>query len=369
LEYYSSSTKHRQKVKNMVSSCALYYPTIDICDEVWLKNAYLFWDGIRTIVPQSLEGKAYHNNTSQFLEGEGYLQPILVNPSESVVMNLVSKVKRYAKSKEGIACLNQKVSFNDDSNPYSDDRAAFYLHSEKLPLVVQEMLEDKVGNDGWVRVSGNFANFYMTLLANDIANRKSLTLLTDTPTLANLTTKYSVNSFKPYLRAGVSASATCQSMLIRMIIDGIKIDPLTSIYDLRSFKEHHRDELNNFRNGLDEITSLNVPDGIDYEGVVQAVGDIYERKVKLAYNDLKAALKGAHINFLSDVSSLLYTGITTVVLDTLTNLSKPMQLLTGAGIYVAAKSIKDYTNKRNLKRACKMSYLLSIDKELGIKQM
>lgn len=353
----------------MISSCALYYPTIDICDEAWLKNAYLFWDEIRTIVPQSLEGKAYHNNTSRFLEGEGYLQSILVNPSEPVVRNLVSKVKRYAKSKEGIACLNQEASFNNDSNPYSDDRATFYLHSEKLPLVVQEMLKDKVGNDGWARVSGNFANFYMTLLANDIANKKSLTLLTDTPTLANLTTKYSVNSFKPYLRAGVSASATCQSMLIRMIIDGIKIDPLTSIYDLRSFKEHHRDELNNFRNGLDEITSLNVLDGIDYEGVVQAVGDIYERKVKFAYNDLKAALKGAHINFLSDVSSLLYTGITTVVLDTLTNLSKPMQLLTGAGIYVAAKSIKDYTNKRNLKRACKMSYLLSIDKELGIKQM
>ena len=82
----------------MFSSCALYYPTIDICDEAWLKNAYLFWDGIRTIVPQSIEGKAYHNNTSQFLEGEGYLQPILVNPSERVVMNLVSKVKKYAKT-------------------------------------------------------------------------------------------------------------------------------------------------------------------------------------------------------------------------------------------------------------------------------
>lgn len=54
----------------MVSSCALYYPTIDICDEAWLKNAYLFWDGIRTIVPQSLEGKAYHNNTSRFLSDQ-----------------------------------------------------------------------------------------------------------------------------------------------------------------------------------------------------------------------------------------------------------------------------------------------------------
>lgn len=57
----------------MVSSCALYYPTIDISDESWLKNAYLFWDGIRTIVPQSLEEMAYRNYTTQFLEGEGYL--------------------------------------------------------------------------------------------------------------------------------------------------------------------------------------------------------------------------------------------------------------------------------------------------------
>lgn len=350
----------------MVTSCALYYPTIDICDEAWLKNAYLLWDGIRTIVPQSLEGKAYHNYTSQFLEEEGYLQPILVNPSEPVVRNLVGKVKKYAKSKEGIACLNQKVSYKDDSNPYSDSRAAFYLHSEKLPLVIQEMLKNKVGIDGWVRVSGNFANFYMTLLANDIANRNSLTLLTDTSILATLTTKCSENSVKPYFRAGgMSASATCQSMLISMIIDGIRIDPLTSLCDLKSFKDHHRDELNNFRNGLDEITNLNVPDGIDYEGMVQAVGDIYERKVKLAYNDLKAALNGAHINFLSDVSSLLYTGITTLVLDSITNLPKSMQLLTGAGIFVAIKSIKDYTNKRNIKRTSKMSYLLSIDKELG----
>ena len=348
----------------MVSSCALYYPTIDISDEAWLKNAYLFWDGIRTIVPQSLEEKAYRNYTTQFLEGEGYLQPILVKPSEPVVRNMVSKVKKYAKSREGIACLNQKVSCNDDTNPYSDDRAVFYLHSEKLPSLVQEMLEDKVGNDGWARVSGNFANFYMTLLANDIANRKSLTLLTGTPTLANLTTKCNEDSLKLRI-GGMSASSTCHSMLIRMIIDGIKIDPLTSLYDLKSFKDHHRDELNNFRNGLDEITNLNVPDCIDYEGMVQTVDDIYERKVVSAYNDLKAALNGARINFLSDASSLLYTGITTVVLDSLANLSKPVQLLTGAGIFVAAKCIKDYTNKRNIKRTSKMSYLLSIDKELG----
>lgn len=132
----------------MVSSCALYYPTIDINDETWLKSAYLIWDGIRTIVPQSLDGRAYHNHTSQFLEEEGYLQPILVNPSESVVKNLVSKVKKYAQSEEGIACLNSVIPNNSHRNPYSDDRAAFYLHSEKLPHEIQEILKDKIGDEG-----------------------------------------------------------------------------------------------------------------------------------------------------------------------------------------------------------------------------
>jgi len=350
----------------MVSSCALYYPTIDIYDETWLKNAYLIWDGIRTIVPLSLEGMAYHNHTSQFLEDEGYLQPILVNPSESVVKNLVRKVKKYAQSEEGIACLNSVIPNNSHRNPYSDDRAAFYLHSEKLPYEIQEILKDKIGDEGWIRVSENFANFYMTLLANDIASRKSLALLTDYSTLAGLTTKCIENSVTPkFTVASMPPSATCQNLLIKMVIDGIRIDPKTSFQDLRSFKNHHRDELCNFRNGLDEITSMSVPDGIDYDGMVQTVSDIYERKIRLPYNDLKAALKGAHINFLTDISSLAYTGITTKVLGVITNLSAPMQLLVGTGIYVAVGCIKNYANKCNLKRTSKMSYLLSIDNELG----
>ena len=34
---------------------ALYYPTIDIHNERWLKSAALFWDRIETIVPESEE--------------------------------------------------------------------------------------------------------------------------------------------------------------------------------------------------------------------------------------------------------------------------------------------------------------------------
>ena len=36
----------------MAFTRALYYPTIDISNEEWLKTAILYWDEINTIVPQ-----------------------------------------------------------------------------------------------------------------------------------------------------------------------------------------------------------------------------------------------------------------------------------------------------------------------------
>lgn len=351
----------------MVSSKALYYPSIDIRDEEWLKTAYLFWDEINTIVPTSLEGRAYKNNTTRYLEDEGYLRPYFVKPESAVVRNLVDKVKSFAKTEEGKACLNQVAPDNVHHNPYMDERSQFYLHKEKLPFEIQQLIGDKLGEDGWARVSDNFADYYMTILANAIASQKSMTLLTDATPLANLTTKCSEEAAHRSLSATGSTSSitsVSQSLLVKMIMDGIKINPLTSFQDLKIFKDYHRSELDNFRNGLDEITSLNMPDGIDYEGMVQCVKDIYDRKVLLAYNDLKAALSGSRISFLNDVSSICYSGITTTVLDTMTNLSGPQKLLVGAGVFLTANIIKEYNNRNILKRASKMSYLLSIKNKL-----
>lgn len=53
---------------------ALYYPTIDIDDSEWIKNAILFWDEIDTIVPEAISSP-YKNNDSRFLYDEGILKP------------------------------------------------------------------------------------------------------------------------------------------------------------------------------------------------------------------------------------------------------------------------------------------------------
>jgi hypothetical protein len=39
----------------MPFTLALYYPWIDIRDESWLKSAALYWETIRTIVPESVD--------------------------------------------------------------------------------------------------------------------------------------------------------------------------------------------------------------------------------------------------------------------------------------------------------------------------
>jgi hypothetical protein len=38
----------------MAFTKSLYYPWIEIKDEAWLKNAFLYWDTIQTIVPESV---------------------------------------------------------------------------------------------------------------------------------------------------------------------------------------------------------------------------------------------------------------------------------------------------------------------------
>ena len=346
-----------------MNSRALFYPSIDIPNEEWLKTAYLFWDEIDTIVPESLSGRAYNNYWTQYLEGEGFLRPFLINSDSPIVRGLAGKVTRYAKTEEGMLCLSQAVSV--DTNPYTDDRSSFYLHNDKLPFVVQQLVANQI-EDGWLKVSSNFADFYMTVLANEIANRHSFSLLTDSFSLSGLSSRFSEDSAAGFkFLSGNNLSGVCQNMLVKMVIDGIKVNPVTSFDDLRLFKESHRDELRRFRIGLDEMTNTVFPEAISVDGMRQIVKDIYDQRVVQAYNDLKASLRGSHISFFSGLSSIAYSGITTTALDMIPTLGEPIKFSIGAGVFFAVKWLAEYRGRVAIKRNNKMSYLLSINKELA----
>jgi hypothetical protein len=353
----------------MMFSKALYYPTIDISDEDWLKTAYLFWDGIRTIVPESMADSAYRNNTTMYLAEEGFLGPIVVGAESKILRPLVKVVKKYAQTEEGMACLNQRAPEDVYINPYDDERSQFYLHHEKLPFEVQELVADKMGRDGWARVSDNFADFYMALLANRIASQRSLELLTPSSPLSDLAAGFSAETYhQPYSLARSRNEALGRSMLTKMVIDGITIDPLTSIDDLRIFKERHQTELHNFREGFDEISKMELPPDITIEGLEQRARDIYETKFLGAYRDLQESLNGFGIHFLvGGMGTIAFSDVSTCFNELLNGLEHPVQLTIGAGALLAYKGYKTVCENRDIKRKHKMSYMLAIERELGRK--
>lgn len=345
---------------------ALYYPSIVIHDEEWLKTAYLFWDGIRTIVPESMVGSSYQNYTTQFLSEEGYLQPIRVSPNAVAVKSLVNVVKKYSQTDEGKACLNQPVPDDVYYNPYDDDRSQFYLHHEKMPFEIQQLVGDRIGPDGWARVSDNFADFYMTLLANTIASRKSMDLVTSSQPLESLSTDFSVDTYKDsFTMAGSRAESIGRCMLTKMIIDGITIDPLTSLDDLRIFKERHHVELKRFKQGFAEISKMDLPPDITIEGLGRKAKEIYENKFLLAYQDLQKSLKGAGIKYLfGGAAALMFSDVSSTFNELLSSLQMPTQLIIGAGATLAYQGYNTYKSRTDRIKH-RMSYLLSIERELS----
>lgn len=72
---------NNNKLENrMLFENALYYPTIDIKDEAWLKSAVLLWDTISTIVPES-EVEPYKTEWTRALAQANVVRPYKVNPN------------------------------------------------------------------------------------------------------------------------------------------------------------------------------------------------------------------------------------------------------------------------------------------------
>lgn len=78
----------------MAFTRALYYPTIDISNEAWLKTATLYWDEINTIVPSSIV-HPYKRHTTQFLADEGVIRPLFVNSNMDLIEGLTDDVLNY----------------------------------------------------------------------------------------------------------------------------------------------------------------------------------------------------------------------------------------------------------------------------------
>ena len=364
---------------------ALYYPTIDIHNERWLKSAVMFWDRIETIVPES-EDHPYRRRSTRILQEEGFLFPRVVNPFCEEVSGLEQDVIRFMDTPEGkksfikpwgvsaVSMANRRYltedrEYNDDRRrAYLTDKMSgiyrdFYIHVEKLPMMLRERLAGHVNEDGYVWASRGFMSFYMTLLANRICQNNRLALLTDKVNQNNLSNKILIEGLA---LAGQRAreQKMKRGMMYQIIMDDIKIAPDTRMETIVQYKKDRRHELALFRAEMDRLTAFDI-EGMDAKDIEHEIWSIYTKQVKPAIDGVKATLKDSGINWWSGLGTCVFTGLIPAVLGFGTDMKTNIAIGASECLGLVLTTVP-YVRKRMELSGSPYSYLVKLDRQLSV---
>lgn len=358
----------------MAFTKALYYPRIDITNENWLKAAILFWDEISTIVPSSMKSP-YQTNSSQYLHDIGVLTPIEVNSDQDCIKGLSADILNYLNTNEGFQLLTQEENgfhFQEDMPP-KDLSLFFDLYPEKLAYEIQYLLRDKMTKDGLLRVDDNFGKFYMTLLASKICERRAIAPLTDSILTSNVSDLVRLdNRVQIIRREGEydyrhrhrdSYINLSQGLLINMVIEGISIAEPSSLEDVILFKKRHQDELGRFRKNVENLTK-GIPMDASLGQIKQMVEDVYVNEFLPGYNELKNALRGSKIKFVTGnlMKVSFISTCATSIPEHLFRLSVSNALYAGVGISLISSLVSYKVDKQAVLSNNPYSYLLAVNK-------
>ena len=226
--------------------------------------------------------------------------------------------------------------------------------------------------DGWLHVSGGFANFYMTLLTNRLCEQHGIAPLTDNTYTSNFSNLARLNNqVAIYNHWGYPwrdrhihnrGHQLAQGILMDLSFNGISISDEVSIDDILNFKRQHQDELGLFRTNIENLTK-NIPADATIEQIQQHVNDIYVNQFLPGYNDLKKSLSGAGIKWVANnfmKISFFATGGTAIP-TALLGLSVPSALLAGAVASVISSAVLYNAEKQDILRHNPYSYLLTIN--------
>jgi hypothetical protein len=137
----------------------LYYPTIEIRDEEWLKSALLVWDKVYRIVP-----KDYSPNDTDEIK-------------EAIDNDLIRSITLEDDDVKGVSS-----NFTDfmDSLPFTpaglEESNSAFVHPEKIDANSRGYTEN-----GWLELPSEVARGYMYFLAQVVAERRLLERGTNDP--------------------------------------------------------------------------------------------------------------------------------------------------------------------------------------------
>ena len=169
----------------------LYYPTINIQDGTWLRNAILYWDEVSSIVP--------YENYPDFSPELLYLQELGVYKAvyprnlffsefaEDFCNSIVKRISAYELRTTNNGTQNSRVRMH--KNKIYAPALHELIHYRKLPPQLLDYFGDRryihdYNTDGWMEIDSKIAQIYMRTLAEYSikCSGKDIVLGTDTST-------------------------------------------------------------------------------------------------------------------------------------------------------------------------------------------
>ena len=238
----------------------------------------------------------------------------------------------------------------------------FYIHVEKLPMILRDRLGLQETDDGYILASRGFMSFYMTLLSNRICQNNRMALLTDRVYQNNLSNKILTDGLTPVVGRRNMRNVK-RGMMYQVIIDNIKVDPHTPMEAIVRYKRERRHELASFRAEMDRLLAFDT-DGMNEQDLKHEVQGIYLRQVLPTIDALKATLNDARINLMSGLGTCVLTGVMPAIMGMGQDTKTSVVIGVCEGLGLALTSLP-YLLKRNDYESSPYSYLIKMNKELS----
>lgn len=371
----------------MMSQSILYYPTIDIQDGNWLRNAVLYWDSVSSIVP--FEEYDQLSPELKYLKENGVYFPSFPADlfqsryADEFSTTFLSRLKNYTSQKTTVSHIEQRCSKKTGRQPLQSSaiRARqrihkkkihaplFYdlIHRQKIPPTLRKLLSDNhliddYGFDGWMEIDSNVAEIYMQTLAEYTAKSSCQEMVIGTDKRSN--------QEELYCRLPSSLPQVCYSLQLENCFPQPRMD--TSYEDILAFKESRKQELQHFRILLRDLekTLSNCQSAQE----IKFAEESFREQWQVGIADMEKMYKDCGIAcVLGSIRSLIDVPVVSEIIKerighTLSPLASAI-ILGGAAMINIAPKILDYKNKINeQKRNSGFLYILEGQKESIIGQ-
>lgn len=166
----------------MDENCALYYPSVEFRDPVWLRQACLIWDYIYRIVPNG-----YTPRDDEFVKGllnEGIIINIIPADMNEVLKKVANKFMNLLNC--GYWEASAFSLYKDHTGVTSK------LHKDKVDeslrtYLNKQIFQDIDNNEAYLPIPQEFSALYMAYLANELLIEwnvgEEFSVITDSPAL------------------------------------------------------------------------------------------------------------------------------------------------------------------------------------------